>query len=83
MAQLQGLIGIVVLLGLAALLSENRKRFPLKLAISGRLSGSLPTNRGSAVVDNLRSMTNNNRSRYHVDLYTVLYQTLSRIMSDS
>ena len=35
MAQMQGLIGIVVLLGLAALLSENRKRFPLKLAISG------------------------------------------------
>lgn len=34
MGQFQGLIGIVVLLGLAALLSENRKRFPLKLAAS-------------------------------------------------
>jgi len=37
MAQLQGLIGIVVLLALAASMSENRKRFPWRLALSGVL----------------------------------------------
>jgi len=35
MPQLQGLIGIVALIGLAALLSENRRRFPMRLALSG------------------------------------------------
>ena len=35
MGQSQGLIGIVVLVALAVLLSENRKRFPLRLALSG------------------------------------------------
>ncbi|MCH8110618.1 MAG: NupC/NupG family nucleoside CNT transporter [Proteobacteria bacterium] len=35
MSQLQGLIGIIVLLSLAALLSENRRRFPWRLALSG------------------------------------------------
>lgn len=35
MGQFQGLIGIVVLLTLAVGLSENRRRFPLRLALSG------------------------------------------------